>query len=444
MTTDEPYKIALINSFQDPAGRLIKERILVIAGDTGLRSFRRGRVFFSVHEVRERLIHLEHPDRGLDADLIIFLSRHQSAHPSPVLTVHGTGNFRTADFGGAPRTCVPLDPAWMHAVLQELNRRAPPGYRVSYEATHHGPTSLTLPSLFVEIGSTPDEWSDPAAADAVAQSVLCAQPHQVIRLLGFGGTHYARRQTAIALSSRGAFGHIVPTRDIQDLDRDLIGALASASHADAIYIDRKALSSRDLAGLGSLLTPLGLPILSEGDLTAIGDLPWATYVTLTRMADAYRPGAHITPHKFSGSFEPVLIEIPPDLLTEALKAGASNLISGLTTFPVVHLTSGDHQVLPGFFCERGREREDLHALINLCLMIICGKRDTARSGDCLIIRRTRMDPAKARSLGIPPGPLLATLIEGRPVTVGGRTVTPEMVLIPSETRVNIPGLRTYL
>ena len=83
----------------------------------------------------------------------------------------------------------------MHAVLRNLATRAPEGYRVSYEVTHHGPTALVTPSLFVEIGSTATEWADPAAGRAVAESILTAVPEETINLIGFGGTHYAVRQT---------------------------------------------------------------------------------------------------------------------------------------------------------------------------------------------------------------------------------------------------------
>ena len=61
-------------------------------------------------EVDERLIHAEHIDAQIDADLIIFLSRHYSVNPVPVLTVHVTGNFGTAEVGGTARTLAPAAP----------------------------------------------------------------------------------------------------------------------------------------------------------------------------------------------------------------------------------------------------------------------------------------------------------------------------------------------
>mgnify|MGYP001136811958 CR=1 FL=1 len=62
----------------------------------------------------------------------------------------------------------------MHALINRLIIHAPEGYEVMYEATHHGPTDIPLPSCFIELGSTEKEWNDRIAARAVAQAVLDA------------------------------------------------------------------------------------------------------------------------------------------------------------------------------------------------------------------------------------------------------------------------------
>ena len=60
--------------------------------------------------------------QGVDADLIIFLSRHSSEHPLPVLTVHVTGNIGPARLGGVAGSLAVASPPWMHAVLCSLER----------------------------------------------------------------------------------------------------------------------------------------------------------------------------------------------------------------------------------------------------------------------------------------------------------------------------------
>ena len=147
-------KVALINSRQDRAGVNIRHHIEQILGtDRPGMLPGQGRTYEFI-DVEERLIHAEHIDTQIDADLLIFLSRHYSTKPVPVLTVHVTGNFGAADVGGTPRSLAPAAPAMMQATLRALKKHCPEGYRVSYEVTHHGPTGLSLPSFFVEIGST--------------------------------------------------------------------------------------------------------------------------------------------------------------------------------------------------------------------------------------------------------------------------------------------------
>ena len=210
-------RIALVNSRQDAAGLNIRHHIEHLLDEGSGRENGHAYVF---HDVEGRLIHAEGVDREIGADLVIFLSRHSSVNPVPVLTVHVTGNYGAAALGGTPRTLAPAAPAMMQATLRALARHCPEGYRVSYEVTHHGPTGLVHPSFFVEIGSTAKEWDDPVAGRAVAESVLSAVPQDPVPLIGFGGTHYAARETEIALTSRGAFGHIAHTREVPGLDED--------------------------------------------------------------------------------------------------------------------------------------------------------------------------------------------------------------------------------
>ena len=40
------------------------------------------------------------------------------------------------------------------------NRSSVLDYEITIEATHHGPTSLKKPLLFIEIGSTEKQWAD--------------------------------------------------------------------------------------------------------------------------------------------------------------------------------------------------------------------------------------------------------------------------------------------
>ena len=96
-------------------------------------------------------------------------------------------------------------------------------YEVSYECTHHGP-SLDLPTMFVELGSSPTQWKDLNAAEAVAQGALAAASVSKTypTVIGIGGPHYNAKFTRKALSTETAFGHIVPKYAIEELDEKML------------------------------------------------------------------------------------------------------------------------------------------------------------------------------------------------------------------------------
>jgi D-aminoacyl-tRNA deacylase len=436
-------KVALINSRQDKAGVNIRhqiEQLLDTIAPGGYRDLDRS---YDFYDVAERLIHAEHIDTQIDADLLIFLSRHYSANPVPVLTVHVTGNFGTAEVGGTPRTLAPAAPAMMQATLRALRKHCPEGYRVSYEVTHHGPTGLSHPSFFVEIGSTEKEWTDPVAARAVAESVLSASPLNSVPLIGFGGTHYATRETEIALTSRGAFGHIAHTREIPMLDEELVKAMMVKSGAVAAYIDRKALDREELNNLSGMLKRLSILRLSESEIMAMGHLSWDTYQAVRVMAEQVSSGARCYIHDLQGKGTLCTVRVNPDLIGETVKSDETGLIQSLDNLPVVHLSTHDNRLLPEFITYEDHSSQIINDLNTLCVKIIRNKEITATEKDTLIIHKVRFDPHKARELGVPTGPSFKHLVAGQEVVINGRVITPEMVSSCSEINIHIPGLEKF-
>ncbi|HMA04541.1 MAG TPA: D-aminoacyl-tRNA deacylase [Methanomicrobiales archaeon] len=439
-------RIAVINSVQDEAGRNIRrhlEELLSGRESTGGKA-EDGGITFELHEVEGRLIHADGIDRKFPSDLILFISRHTSREPAPVLTVHVTGNLSQADLGGKPRSLPPACPPWMQAVLRELSEKAPPGYAVSYEVTHHGPTELSTPSFFVEIGSTAAEWADPRAGRAVAESILAAQPGDAVNLLGFGGNHYAARQTEIGCTSRGAFGHIAHSREAPAVDRDMVTLMRDRTRAVAAYLDRKALDPRDVTRIEEILGEIGLPVLSEGEIVSLGEMEWSSWLAARSLAFSVHPGSRLHPHRVSTLGRPVPVSLDPVLVTEAVRADEKALISGLDTLPVVHLSGGGREVLPAFITDEKDRAGVIHGLISLCVKLIIERQNAAVEGDRLIIRRTRFDPGKAHELGVPRGPLFGRLQAGEEISLGGRVITPSMVQTARVTEIHIPGLELYL
>jgi D-aminoacyl-tRNA deacylase len=332
----------------------------------------------------------------------------------------------------------------MQATLRALARHCPEGYRVSYEVTHHGPTGLFHPSFFVEIGSTPEEWADPAAGHAVACAVLeAAVRPDAIPLVGFGGTHYAARETQIALASRGAFGHIAHTREVPALDETMCRSMLEQSGAVAAYIDRKALDHATFSRLTELLDRTGILRLSETEIAALGHLPWETYRAVRDLAASTCPGARCFVHALEGTGPLALVSVDPVLLSEAKRCDEAALVHGLSPLPVVHLTTGDNVLLPQFVVFAKNSSEIINALNTLCVKIIRNRESTATENDYLVIRKVRFDPGKARELGVPAGPAYRQLAAGQAVELDGRVISPDRVSVTTETRIHIPGLENY-
>lgn len=433
-------KITLVNSRQDLAGVTIRDQIRILMADP---AYRREGVDWEFLEVDGRLIHEGGIDADLGSDLLIFLSRHTSSRPVPVLTVHPTGNPGEALLGGEAGSFAPAAPGWMQAVLVNLVRLVPNGYRASYEVTHHGPTDLVTPSFFVEIGSTEKEWSDRVAGAAVAEAVLTAAPADPISLIGFGGTHYAPRETAVALETRGAFGHILHSREIGGLTGPLLGKIAAAAGAEAVYVDRKAIDRPALDHLYALLQATGLPLLGEKDLHQIGVLSWQDYLSLRQVAEEAAPGAHLIPGALSGGGTPVTVTVPADLFTQALGADPGRIVAAIGRMPVAGLTGKGGVLLPIFITYERYSSQIIHDLITLCVKTIREEQHAVIDGDRLIIKKERFDPGLAASLGVPPGALFGMLKGGQAVRVGDQVIEPEMVRSCTVTAIHLRGLERY-
>jgi len=174
-------------------------------------------------------IHTDNVSGPPSIDCVIFASRHRSASNDPTLTVHWTGNCTSrADFGGKPKSLSYTDPPRLRSALLALDKFREDhklNYAVSLEATHHGPTELEAPTLFVEVGSTEREWNDPLAVSAASEAIWKAatSPVQGIPAVGFGGGHYCNKQSAALRTNGYAFSHILSKYFFDEYDEELVG-----------------------------------------------------------------------------------------------------------------------------------------------------------------------------------------------------------------------------
>ena len=168
-------------------------------------------------------------------DSFIFLSKHAAESGVLALTCHSTGNFSDAKFGGNSRQVAIPFPSLQKQYLKKLNEHSSDfqHFQITIEATHHGPTALSKPTLFVEIGTTEKQWNDIALCNSIA-SIL----HEVMSLpleeypvaICFGGTHYPTKFTNELLNGKFALGTVIPKHGLDELDDELFGHILARNH----------------------------------------------------------------------------------------------------------------------------------------------------------------------------------------------------------------------
>ncbi len=200
-------------------------------------------------------------------DLLIFISRHSSQSGIPTLSVHTPGNLtEEAEKGGFSKK-ISISPASaMKEALKEMARQVAQkqlAYKVSYECTHHGP-SLNVPTMFAELGSSPTQWKDTAAAEAVAHATIAAATKQTKypAAIGIGGPHYNEKFTKIALTTPTAFGHIIPKYAIAKIDPDMLKQCVekTVENVELALLDWKGIRGEDKEELVKAIDAVGLRI----------------------------------------------------------------------------------------------------------------------------------------------------------------------------------------
>jgi D-aminoacyl-tRNA deacylase len=181
----------------------------------------------------------------------IFLSRHRSASGIASLTCHSTGNFsQDTLYGGKSNELGMVNPSILKAYFNELyrNRDSVPEYQITLEATHHGPTSLKGPIIFVEIGSGPEQWKDANAARVVCNSILEVSSRFYVRgsnrvALALGGTHYPEKLNKILRETDFSVAYIATKNNLQFIDDKMIQQMMvrSTERITHVLLDWKGL-----------------------------------------------------------------------------------------------------------------------------------------------------------------------------------------------------------
>jgi D-aminoacyl-tRNA deacylase len=159
-------------------------------------------------------------------DGFVFLSKHAAESGVLALTCHSTGNFSDAKFGGNKRQVAIPHPNLQKSYLQRLWQKRDnfSDFQITIEATHHGPTALNKPAIFIEIGTTEKQWNDVPLCNSIAKIVVDVvkdnQKSNPVAIC-FGGTHYPDKFTNELIHGKFALGTVVPKHALDFLDKEL-------------------------------------------------------------------------------------------------------------------------------------------------------------------------------------------------------------------------------
>jgi len=267
--------ILVVASTKDVASMNIAHQITERYGFEKLsEAFQENNVYFkhvADHDIKlvfinQELIHTQYITEHFTPELVVFVSRHASVSGFPTLSVHVPGNLGKAELGGLPKRVSICPASAMKNALLALARIKEENnllYEVSYECTHHGP-SLNMPAIFVELGSSLEQWKDVKAAEAVAHSAMAAisENAEYPVVLGVGGPHYNERFTKIALTTPKAFGHIISKYAAPSVDADTVKQCVqrTVEKVDAAVFDWKSLRGADRQKIINALKELNVSI----------------------------------------------------------------------------------------------------------------------------------------------------------------------------------------
>lgn len=214
-------------------------------------------------------MHMDSINKNIDD--IIVLSKHVSSSEVPAMTVHPIGVPTGQEIGedgrsgGVYGTLVPPNPRmalFLRAIVQKGSMEPNLSkFDLTLEATHHGPV-MSLPTMYVEIGSSEKEWTDSKLASIWAEIIIenlsSKAPDPNKRwMLCIGGGHYAPRHRDILIRSNELVGHILPSYSLPDVDEEaslnnfekilraaILSMRAARPNAQVIaHLDRKSMNS---------------------------------------------------------------------------------------------------------------------------------------------------------------------------------------------------------
>ncbi len=211
---------------------------------------------FDFYFVDEEIVFTENLDLGKinRYDFIIFASRHSSEKNERVLTIHTVGNWGEAKFGGQVGKVSKTSALFVKKLFEKLNENVIlhelKNYDVTLEATHHGPL-IEKPCVFIEIGSTENEYTDKRAGFIVAKTIsqviseFKENPYSEVAI-AIGGPHYCQNFNKIQAKSNIAISHIIPQYSLPLTEEMIKEAVEKTEEeVDFVVLDWKGLGNSE-------------------------------------------------------------------------------------------------------------------------------------------------------------------------------------------------------
>ena len=269
-------EFAIITSTKDPAGMNIKECLLELFDfkeseeefeDNPIYEFNNKKI--KLYTTNKETIYCENIDKQIDADLFVFATKHQSKEGIASLSCHSPGNWNNAEFGGKDKIlCISPANLLKNAFLELKKLNSLENYNITLECTHHGPY-LDSPVMFIEIGSSLQQWQNKEAGRIIANVIIniLKKENNYKTAFGIGGPHYANNFNKIMERTNIAVGHICPKHMLQFLNKDMIQQAVEKTDEtpEIVILDWKGLGT-EKTRIAELLNKLNIKYKRTNDI----------------------------------------------------------------------------------------------------------------------------------------------------------------------------------